>query len=213
MISEELNALRRKPSIVYWLDDKLYLNITNQCPNNCYFCLRKYRNGINNFILKLPYEPSSKEIIRELQNYINRKIWKELVFCGFGEPTARLNCLLEVANWAKKFSWIPIRLNTNGQAYLLNPNREVISELNKAGISRVSVSLNTHNNETYKQICKPKFEGAYQQVLEFIRKAKQLMDVEITAVQLPELNIKEMEKLAEKLGVKFRLRPYIPCFY
>jgi len=28
--------LRKSPSLVYWLGDKLYLNITNRCSNDCY---------------------------------------------------------------------------------------------------------------------------------------------------------------------------------
>lgn len=204
---------RTKPTTVYWLGNSLYLNITNKCSNNCYFCLRNFRNGIAGFNLKLKYEPEPKEVIQQLTNYINLKHWKEVVFCGFGEPTANFNCLLEVAKWIRKHYSQPIRVNTNGHGYLLNPNSEVVNEMMKNGVKQVSVSLNAHNEEVYNEVCRPIFENAFKETSEFIKKAKKLLKVEVTAVRIPELNIKEMEKLVNSLGVPFRLRSYIQCFY
>jgi pyruvate-formate lyase-activating enzyme len=50
-------------------------------------------------------------------------------------------------------------------------------------------------------------------VLEFIAKAKKELEVEITAVTIPEVDLHKVEAVAEELGVKFRLRDYIPCFW
>lgn len=96
-------SIRRSPSVVYWLENTLYLNITNKCHNNCYFCLRNFMNGVGGFNLKLQKEPSVNDVISELQNFINMKNWREIVFCGFGEPTERLDCLLEVVRWIKRY--------------------------------------------------------------------------------------------------------------
>lgn len=85
-------------SIVYWLGENLYLNITNKCSNNCYFCLRNFRDGVGGFNLKLGKEPSVNEVINELRKVVNLKNWNEIVFCGFGEPLERLDCVLEIAD-------------------------------------------------------------------------------------------------------------------
>jgi len=208
-----MSIVSRKPSIVYWLGNNLYLNITNRCSNNCYFCFRKYKTGINRFNLKLKEEPTQSQIIGELQNLVNRKPWKEIVFCGFGEPLERLDCVLDVTKWIKKRFPVTVRIDTNGQAYLLNKSRNVIEELKKAGVDRISVSLNAHNKETYDQVCKPRFENAYENVIEFIEKAETRFDTEITTVTIPEVNILEIKEMARKMGVKFRLREYQPCFW
>jgi len=203
----------KRPSVVYWLGNGLYLNVTNRCPNNCYFCFRKFKNGIKGFNLKLGEEPSSNEVVKELQKVINRKNWSEVVFCGFGEPLERLNCVLEVATWIKKHFGKVVRIDTNGQGYLLNKGREVVKELKKAGVGKVSVSLNAHDKATYNQVCRPEFENAFENVLEFIGKAKGEFDTEITTVTIPEVDISKVRELAKRMEVGFRVREYIPCFW
>ena len=202
-----------RPSIVYWLGDNLYLNITNKCSNRCYFCIRNFTNGIAGFKLKLDHEPNSKEVIRQLINHINRKHWKEVVFCGFGEPTANLECLLEVAKWISKYHTMPIRVDTNGHGYLLNPKREVIKEMRIAGVTKISVSLNAAEKEIYERICRPKFKKAFEEAVNFIEKAKKFFRVEVTAVKIPELDVEKFKKFADSLGVSVRLREYIQPFY
>jgi TatD DNase family protein len=104
-------------------------------------------------------------------------------------------------------------VNTNGQGYLLNPGRDVAGELEFSGIDRVSVSLNAGDKETYIDICKPNFPDAYESMLEFIRKAKLVLEVEVSAVRLPEVNFAKVRAVADGLGVPFKIREYIPCFY
>ena len=124
-----MNSRKRNPRVVYWLDNSLYLNITNRCSNYCYFCFRRFKNGIQDFNLKLEKEPTSEEVIEELQQVINRKNWKEVVFCGFGEPLERLDLVLEATKWIKKNHSKPVRVDTNGQGYLLNRGREVTNNM------------------------------------------------------------------------------------
>jgi len=206
-------AVKRTPSVVYWLGDNLYLNITNQCSNNCYFCFRNYRDGINGFNLKLTQEPTTDRIVTSLGRVINKRPWKEIVFCGFGEPLARLDCVLEVTREVKKQYANIIRVDTNGQAQLINKNRDVVNELKKAGVDMVSVSLNAHNKQTYDYVCKPRFENAFPEVLNFIAAAKEKMDTEISMVTIPEVEASKVREIAINLGVKFRIREYIPCFW
>ena len=202
-----------RSNVVYWLGTSLYLNITNRCSNSCYFCFRHYWDGIGGFNLRLSQEPSASQVINDLIEQIHRRRWSEVVFCGFGEPTIRLNCILEVTKWVKEHSNLKVRVDTNGHGYLLNLGREVVLELKEVGVDEVSVSLDGQDKETYNKICKPVFADAYEAVLKFIQKAKELIDVEITAVRIPEINVSEIERVASQLGVRFRLREYIPCFY
>jgi TatD family-associated radical SAM protein len=200
--------------IVYWLGDSLYLNITNRCTNECYFCFRRYWNGISGFNLRLAQEPSVEQIIECLERHISRRKWKEIVFCGFGEPTIRLDCILEVTRWIKRhYPFLKVRLDTNGHALLINPNRDVIEDLKEAGIDALSVSLNGHDEETYNKVCKPAFKNAYKSVIDFIKRARnEFLDVEITVVEIPEIDIPKIRDLALKFNVRFRVREYVPCF-
>jgi len=206
---------KKRPSIVYWLENNLYLNITNRCSNNCYFCLRNFLDGVRGFNLKLEKEPTISEIIAELENVINRRNWREIVFCGFGEPLERLDCVLEVSRWIRKHygKIVTLRVDTNGQALLLNKGRNVVKELKMAGVDKVSVSLNAHDKETYNQVCRPNFENAFESILEFVKKAKELLDVEVTVVRIPEIDISKAEQIAKEMGVKFRVREYIQPFW
>jgi len=204
-----------KPRTVYWLEDKLYLNITNRCSNRCVFCLRNFKSGVGDFTLRLDREPSLEQIVVELEEAMRRRAWKEVVFCGFGEPTERLDLLLAISKWVRNRvgKAIPIRVNTNGHGCLINPRRDVAKELREAGVDKVSVSLNTADEETYNEVCKPSSIGAFTAVLEFIRRAKDSLSVEVTAVTTPETDLHKVEDLAIELGVRFRIRQYIPCFW
>jgi cyclic pyranopterin phosphate synthase len=204
-----------KPRTVYWLEDKLYLNITNKCSNHCIFCIRNFKKGVADFNLKLTEEPTVATIIAELKQALYDRKWKEIVFCGFGEPTARLDCLLGVTRWIRQHynKYILIRVNTNGHGDVLNQGRNVAKELKTAGVNKVSVSLNASDEETYNEVCKPQFAGAYAATLEFIRHAKEELETEVTAVTTPEVDLQKVRETAEELGVKFRLRVCIPCFW
>jgi TatD family-associated radical SAM protein len=208
-------AKEEKPKAVYWMDNKLYLNITNRCSNRCFFCLKNFKRGVAGFNLKLAEEPSLDQITTELKGVLFMRNWTEAVFCGFGEPTERLDVLLAVAQWIRQHYGRPlkIRVNTNGHGYVLNGGRDVAAELRTAGLDRVSISLNAGDGETYMETCKPSFAGAYEAVIDFVRKAKPNLEVEVTAVRMPEVDLEKAQAVADCLGVKFRVRDYIPCYY
>jgi TatD family-associated radical SAM protein len=208
-------AKEEKPKTVYWLENKLYLNITNRCSNCCFFCLRNFKRGVGGFDLKLAKEPSLERITGELGEVLGMRSWDEVVFCGFGEPTERLDVLLLVARWIRQHYGKPIRIrvNTNGHGYVLNGSRAVAAELRAAGVDKVSISLNAGDAETYGEICRPTFESAYEAVTDFIQKAKLVLQVEATAVRMPEVDLAKAKTVADCLGVEFRVREYIPCFY
>jgi cyclic pyranopterin phosphate synthase len=205
-----------KPRISYWLDNSVYLNITNKCSNDCWFCFRNFKQGVGGFNLKLEREPTTAEVKAELEAALGLRRWDEVVFCGFGEPTARLDVLLEVARWIRERygGSVPIRVDTNGHGYVLNKGREVAEELQDAGVSSVSVSLNGHDETSYAENCRPKFAGGFAAVLDFVKKVKMAgLDVEVSAVRMPEVEVEKVRAVAESLGVPLRVRDYVPCFW
>lgn len=206
--------LKQDPRIVYWLGNNLYLNITNRCSNNCYFCFRKFKSGIKEFNLKLKKEPTFQNVKEEIKAKINKKNWDEIVFCGFGEPLERLDLVLDITHWLKKNYKKPIRVDTNGQGYLLNNGRDVIKELKEAGIDKIRVSLNAHDKETYNEVCNPNFDDAYEKILDFIKKSiEEDIDTEVTAVTIPEVELMKVREMVERMGAKFSARQYIQLFW
>jgi cyclic pyranopterin phosphate synthase len=207
---------KKKPRIVYWLDNKLYLNITNKCSNDCWFCFRNFKQGVGGFNLKLEREPTAAEVKAKLEAALGLRRWGEVVFCGFGESTARLDVLLEVARWIRERCGgsVPIRVDTNGHGCALNEGRAVAWELRDAGVSSVSVSLNGHDEASYAENCRPTCGGGFAAVLDFVKKAKMAgLDVEVSAVRMPEVDVEKVRAVAELLGVPLRVRDYIPCFW
>ncbi|MCJ7720876.1 radical SAM protein, partial [Candidatus Bathyarchaeota archaeon] len=73
---------------------------------------------------------------------------------------------------------------------------------------------NGHDAETYSENCRPKFNGGFDAVLDFVKKAKAAeLEVEVSAVRMPEVDIEKVKAVAAALGVPFRMRDYIPCFW
>jgi len=193
------------PAIVYPIRDSLYVNLTNRCTDDCIFCVTKTTDFVMGHNLRLENEPTAKEIIEAVGD---PKRYDEIVFCGYGEPTLRLDCMIEVAKALKK-KGAKIRLTTNGHGDLIN-KRHIAGEL--AGlIDRVSVSLNAPDKETYNKVCRPSFgPDTFDRVKDFIAECREkLPEVEVTCVDYEGVDIKGCEKVAtEELKVKFRPRRF-----
>jgi TatD DNase family protein len=196
--------------LAYPLGDALYLNLTSGCTLACVFC-PKIRDGdftVGGFDLRLPRNPTADEVWAAASaTPLDR--WSEVVFTGFGEPTRRLDVLLEVARRLKRAGARRVRVDTDGLASL-REGRDVPPELAAAGIDAASVSLNAADAATYASICPSRYgEGAYGAVQEFIRSAvRSLPDVAASAVAFPGLSEADCRRVAESLGARFRWRPY-----
>jgi TatD DNase family protein len=193
-------------TISYIIDTNLYLNITNRCTNACVFCIRnKAREFQGEHKLWLDHEPDTAEILGSVGDPNH---YHEIVFCGYGEPLIRLETVKEVSRAIKAKGPTKIRVNTNGHANLFY-QRNILPEL-KGLVDRVSVSLNAENDAVYNAICNSFFGSpAFPAVVSFIIEAKKYIpEVEASAVDLPQVDIEKAKKLAEGLGVPFRVRYY-----
>lgn len=205
MRENEGNVPISKETICYEEFGNLYLNITNKCSANCIFCIRHFCNGVYGYNLRLSREPSAEDILGELAKHDLTK-YNEVVFTGFGEPTCRLDIVLQITKWLHNKGLI-VRLDTNGHAALLYPGRKVVSELKEAGLNAASVSLNAQSEEVYNRICKPKLEGSYQALIDFTKEAvKKGIRTIMTIVSQPDVNIRECEGIANAIGAAFRVR-------
>lgn len=210
-------------TLVYLLDKKIYINLTNMCTNDCVFCLRKDKDDVCGQTLWLD---SEKYLIDEFYEQFDSCCrfhhsvieceHPEFVFCGYGEPMFRLGYLIKAAKHIKQlYPNSLIRVNTNGHANFLY-KKNVVPEL-KGLVDEFSVSLNASTKEEYNELSQPKFPEAYKEVKKFIQACT---DEEIPVVATVvngykgrQLDLEACEKIATNLGAKFRVREWIPNGY
>ena len=203
--------MKKGMTIVYEVDGALYINLTNKCTNSCDFCIRNNGDGAyGSDTLWLLREPEANEVLDELARY-NVEDYREIVFCGYGEPTMRYDILIEVAGEIKKRYNIATRLNTNGHAMLIN-GEGCVKSLSGV-IDTVSISLNTPNPEKYVEICHPVYkENAFYALLDFAKEVKKYVHKTLFSVVRETLTGEELArcyKIAEECGVDLRVRDFI----
>jgi TatD family-associated radical SAM protein len=157
--------------------------------------------------LYLESEPTEEEVWEELKREIKSGD-KQLVWCGFGEPTTRLDLVLEVTKRIKtRYPSIKIRLDTDGQAQLRYCSRNVAKELREAGVDIVSISLNAENEEKYDVLCNPAYPKAFNAILEFARECKKFsLSVRMSVVGSTNVDVAECERIVRELGCEFVIR-------
>ena len=197
--------------VTYDYFGSLYINMTNRCDCRCVFCIRDQEgSGLGG--LWLDGEPTRQEVLDSILN-MDPTAYPEIVFCGYGEPTCRLDDMLWLCDRLHEElgdTCPPIRLNTNGHGSLIN-HRDVTPEL--AGrLDAVSVSLNGSNMEEYLRLTRPgSGEKAWQAMLDFVRDAGKYVPkvmVSIVDYDKSEAEIEACRQLAESLGAIFRVRPF-----
>lgn len=197
-------------NITYTVRNGIYINLTNRCTNRCTFCIRNEGKGVyGSDDLWLDTEPTAAEVIEDLKKYDLSK-YDELVFCGYGEPTIRINELCEIARNVKSYSDIHIRINTNGQANLIH--KKDISPMLKDIIDTVSISMNTADCESYYNVCLPTFgKDTYEAVLRFGDAASRYVKEVIFSIvrtTIPDSDIEKCRVLAEKHHGTLRVREF-----
>ena len=195
--------MEKKMTITYAVGDKLYLNITNKCPCNCTFCIRNNADGVyGSDPLWLEHQPTAEEVTDALKK-CDLNAYKEVIFCGYGEPTCELDTLKTAAKYIRSVSDTPIRVNTNGLSDLIN-KRNTAPEFE--GIAdTVSISLNAADKEGYYAVTRPSFKDAdcFEAMLAFASNVKNFVPNVIGEEQ-----VEKSRELAEKIGIKLRVRAY-----
>lgn len=203
-------------NLVYLLEGKVYINLTNSCTNNCVFCIRSIKEDVVGANLFLNTENVKAEDVISQLEAIHDKLSSEIIFCGYGEPMLKLDIIKQVAKYIKeKYPDTILRINTNGHANLIY-KRNILPEL-KGLIDKFSVSLNGENEEVYNMLSLPQVNGAYEAVKEFIKEAvNEGFDTTATIVTGYKNYAVDMPKCIEitkELGAKFRERPWIENGY
>lgn len=112
------------PGLSYWIRNKLYISLTNECISLSPISLRgpSFIMPSDSLFKPLFREPTAHEVVEEIENAFNSgKInitsmdSDEITFAGLGEPLLRLDTLADAAKLIKqKRHGVPLRLKTNG---------------------------------------------------------------------------------------------------
>ncbi len=201
-------------SIVYRYGEGLYVNFTNLCPTACAFCIKfSWKMRYRGYDLRLNRkEPPVDAVLAAAEKAYSEKPFSELVFCGYGESTYRLEDMLKACERVReKLPGVRRRLNTVGLGNLIC-GRSIASEL-RGGLDAVCVSLNTADPAQWAEIMRPKpefVEAGFSAVKDFIREcAARITETVATAVERPDVDTKACGRLAQSLGARFRLRPHL----
>ena len=190
-------------TISYDLRGSRYLNVTSRCTLRCAFCPKF--NGtwtVADHNLRLHQEPDADRLIAVAGD---PGAFREIVFCGLGEPTLRLYTVLEAGAELRRRG-ARVRLNTDGLASLVH-GRDVTPDLEDS-LDAISISLNAQNEDVYNRHCRPPMPGAFEALLDFAARAREFVpSVTLTAIDgLPDVDISACSAIAERLGVGFRRR-------
>lgn len=204
--------MKKGMTIVYEVDGALYINLTNRCSNRCEFCIRNNGDGAyGSDSLWLLHEPSTEEVMAALAKW-NIEDYTEIVFCGYGEPSYRIDTAVEVAKRLKSlYPNKKIRINTNGHSSLIHGFDT--APLYSGAFDTVSISLNTPTAEKYCEICHPVYGNeAFYALIDFAKNVKNYVQTVLLSVvreTLTEEELRECRKIADEAGVILKVRTYI----
>jgi TatD DNase family protein len=199
---------------------RLYLNVTNRCTNRCSFCVRNHSSGLGGSLLWGGLEPDLQALQDAVLSRGGPQNFREFVWCGYGEPSYRLELIRSAAGWLRS-SGAKLRLNTNGHACLIH-QRNVLPDLSDA-VDEVSVSLNAPTCKKYLELCRPdprSFQAGnrsapspgefWQAMLDFLAQAPcyfKRVQASVVGFVLDEEQIEECRKMALFCGVhEFHIR-------
>ncbi len=200
----------RKDTYAYTLDGNLYVNLTNKCSNGCDFCVRNERASYyGNYLWLRHGDPTVEKVIADANSLGDISRFKEVVFCGFGEPTYKVAEMVALCDFFHQ-KGLKTRLNTNGQGNMIN-KRDIVPEL-KGKIDFVNVSLNASCQEKYQKICRSQFkDAAFEGLLEFARQCrKNEIPCRFSIVDcIGEEEVEACKRLAESVKIPLYVRKYI----
>lgn len=190
---------------IYKFEDNLYINLTNRCSNDCSFCLRNSFDGVGGSSLWLSREPTADDIIGLLET-TQLSQFRQVVFCGYGEPTYKADEIVKIGSYLKRRGAF-VRLDTNGHGNLIN-GRDIVPELAGA-VDFVSVSLNNSSADEYIDLCKPAFgPDAYPALIEFAVSCKRAgLAVQFSIVDtISAEEIERCKRISADFSIPLRIR-------
>ncbi len=200
----------RKDTYLYVLDGNLYVNLTNKCSNACDFCVRNERTSYyGNYLWLKNGDPTAEKVIAATNGFGDLTRFKEVVFCGFGEPTYRVAEMAALCDYFHG-KGLHTRLNTNGQGNLIN-KRDIVPEI-KGKIDFVNISLNASCYEKYQPICRSQFrEAGFAGILDFAKACcKNGVACRFSIVDcIGEEEVEACKRLAQSVNVPLYVRSYI----
>ncbi len=194
-------------TVTYRVGKGLYVNLTNRCSNRCSFCVRESQSAVGDAqSLWLEREPLRQEVWEELDAQ-DLEAFDEVVFCGYGEPTERLDDLLWLAEKLKARG-VRVRVNTNGHASLIAG--EDVSARFEGRVDCLSISLNCPTAREYAELCSPEFGlEAYPGLLDFAQKAARFVPEVVLSVVEGTTDVDACRAVAEGIGLPLRVRARI----
>jgi len=192
-------------TITYSIGNSLYINLTNRCSNSCDFCIRNYGDSVGGAgSLWLEREPSREEALEDIQKRDLTK-FSEIVFCGYGEPTERLDDMLWICSKLKEAKAPLIRLNTNGHASLI-AGADTAARF-KGLVDTISISLNAASSAEYYNLCKPLFgTDTYEAILDFAKRVRAYVPNVVLSIVGGTTDEDACQKIAEYIGLPLRVR-------
>ena len=184
----------------------LYINLTNRCCCDCAFCIRGGGEYFGKHKLWLSREPDANQVIEAIEKH-DKTSYNEVVFCGYGESTYRMDCLVEVARAVKDRLDKRIRLNTNGLGKLIN-GYDIVPKL-KGVVDSVSISLNQCTASKYQALVRSIYgEESFGVLIDFARSTKAAgIDTQMSVVAvIPSEDIAGCRRICDELGVRLRVR-------
>lgn len=194
-----------KDTYTYQIGDNLYINLTNRCTNRCTFCVREKETYEGYSLWLKGGEPSSEQVKEQIGDAAR---FREVVFCGYGEPTCRLETMLDICRFVHAQGG-KTRLNTNGHGSAIN-GRDIASALCGL-VDGVNVSLNAASAQNYDALCRPRIPNAYEETLSFARACKRAgLNAWFSVVDcIGREEVEKCRKIAQQTGIPLRVRPMI----
>lgn len=199
-------------TITYRYGDNLYVNTTNKCDFSCEFCVRhnSHLGDVSSNELWLKREPTIDEIYDSITSH-DLSTFKQLVFCGFGEPSYRIDDICAVID-RMKANGIQIftRMDTNGTGCQIH-DRDICPQF-KGRFDMVSISLNTDTSEKYDALCHSQYKNSFEEMKRFAKEIQHYVPrVLMTVVDcISKEEIENCRKICEvEVGATYRVRTYI----
>ncbi len=203
MRAYRLHPDNRRTDIVYQYGKLLYVNLTSRCQNDCSFCIRQFEDGLGGYFLTHETDPSEELVLSSIMAFPIED-FEEVVFCGFGEPTSKVDLLMKSAELVQA-SGVKTRLNTNGLCTAFLNDFQVKNLL--SCFDSVSISLNASGAKQYNRICSPSIDGSWEHLMRFIKLVKSTgITAKVSAVNNSGADLQRVKALAERLQMPLRIR-------